>query len=190
MSCAGRPSSACRRCSSQWLTLPEPRKSNALKNACVKQVEDRRDVAADAERQHHVAELADRRIGEHALDVGHDDARSSAAKIAVKPPMYADRVHRVRSSRGTRGTCARRGRRRQRPSSRRGSARRPASGPPSRPAARRAAAPAPTCRRRRRTCPARTGVSVVLPICRSAPSSWMQRDVEGVRLRPDQQDRR
>ena len=34
------------------------------------QVEDRRRVAAHADREHHVGQLADRRIGQHALDVG------------------------------------------------------------------------------------------------------------------------
>ena len=40
-----------------------------------KQVEDGGDIAAQAKRQHHVAELTDRRIGKHTLDVDHDEGK-------------------------------------------------------------------------------------------------------------------
>ena len=44
-----------------------------LEEGVREQVQQARDPAADAEREHHEAELADRRIGQHLLDVGGDD---------------------------------------------------------------------------------------------------------------------
>ena len=55
------------------MTLPAPRKRQALKKACVTRWKMRAAVGADAERQEHVAELGDRRVGEHLLDVVLDD---------------------------------------------------------------------------------------------------------------------
>ena len=164
-----------------WLTEPEPRKSSALKNACVKRWKIAATIPADAEGHHHVPELADRRVGQHALDVRHDDPqqrRDDRRDAADQPPPSERLVATLR----TPGTSARRGRRRPRPSSPRGSARRPASGLPSRPAARRAAGTAPTCPPRRRRCRARTRSATVEPIsarrspapgsprCRTCPS--------------------
>ena len=44
-----------------------------LEEGVREQVEQARGPAADAQAEHHVAELADGRVGEHLLDVGHDD---------------------------------------------------------------------------------------------------------------------
>ena len=50
--------------------------SKLLKNACVNRWNRSGDPAADAQRQHHVAQLTDGRIGEHAFDIdGHDRDR-------------------------------------------------------------------------------------------------------------------
>ena len=52
-----------------WLTEPAPRNRPALKNAWVKRWNSAAVHAPDAERHHHVAELAHRRVGQHLLDV-------------------------------------------------------------------------------------------------------------------------
>ena len=46
------------------------------------QVEQARRPAADAQGEHHVAELADRRVGQHLLDVGHRRGRWSRRRTA------------------------------------------------------------------------------------------------------------
>jgi hypothetical protein len=51
------------------MTEPAPRNSIALKKACVKQVEHRHRVDADARRHEHVTQLRTGRIGDDALDV-------------------------------------------------------------------------------------------------------------------------
>ena len=56
-------------CEPEWLTEPAPRNSSALKKAWVKRWKTAADPRADAERHHHVAELADGGVGEHLLDV-------------------------------------------------------------------------------------------------------------------------
>ena len=55
------------------MTLPEPRNEQRLEEGVRHQMEQAGDPAADAQGQHHVTELADRRIGQHFLDVGHHD---------------------------------------------------------------------------------------------------------------------
>ena len=53
-------------------------------------VEDRDAVGADAERHEHEAELRDRRVGEHLLDVGLRRPRSSRRRSAVRAPIAGD----------------------------------------------------------------------------------------------------
>ena len=62
-----------------WATEPDPRNRPALKKAWVKRWNKRRRPGADAERHHHVAELADRGVGEHLLDVVLHEGEPGAA---------------------------------------------------------------------------------------------------------------
>ena len=57
-----------------WMMLPAPRKSSALKTRVGDQMEHPGGVPEHAEAEHHVAELAHRRVREHALDVVLHDA--------------------------------------------------------------------------------------------------------------------
>ena len=143
---------------SAWITEPEPRNSSALKNACVMRWKMPARERADAHRQEHVAELRDRRVREHPLDVvlhEADRAGHQRGRGADRPRRSPASSARARTAR----RCGRSCRRRPSPSSPRGSARRPASGRPSRPAARRTAESARTCRSRRRTAAASIGDS-------------------------------
>ena len=54
---------------SAWITLPAPRKSSVLNAAWVVRWKRPGRVSADAQREHHVPELADRGVREHPLDV-------------------------------------------------------------------------------------------------------------------------
>ena len=124
--CAGGRCFCARRGSPRRL----PRKSSALKRRVREQVEHARDLAgyAGADRRHHVAELADGRVREHALDVGLH-AGEVAARSAVNAPIQAT----IASTTGV--TAKIRPRQQSRPpspSSLHGSAPRPVSGPPSR----------------------------------------------------------
>ena len=56
-----------------WITEPEPRKSRALKKACVQRWKTPAAGGADGQARHHVAELGDGRVREHLLDVALDD---------------------------------------------------------------------------------------------------------------------
>ena len=63
---------------SAWMTLPAPRKSRVLNAAWVARWKTPAlRTPPTPEGQHHVPELADRGVGEHALDVvlGHGDGR-------------------------------------------------------------------------------------------------------------------
>ena len=52
-----------------WITLPEPRKRQALKKRVGDHMENGGGVSADAAGEEHVADLAAGRIGQHAFDV-------------------------------------------------------------------------------------------------------------------------
>ena len=72
-------------CEPEWLTDPAPRKRQRLEERVGEEVEHRRGPRADAERHHHVAELADGGVREHLLDVvlherehGADEDRDAA----------------------------------------------------------------------------------------------------------------
>ena len=69
-SAPGRPSPACRCVPTAWMTAPAPRNSSALKTPCVSRWRKPGGGEARADGRHHVAELRDRRVREHALDVG------------------------------------------------------------------------------------------------------------------------
>ena len=53
----------------EWLIEPAHRNRQHLKKACVKMWNTAASPGADTEAHHHVAELRDRRVGEHLLDV-------------------------------------------------------------------------------------------------------------------------
>ena len=109
------------------------------------QVEDAGGEVAGADADEHEAELADRRVGQHLLDVVLREADDRREQRGERADDRDDR-HRRRRQRVDERACARPCRRRRSPSSRRGSAPRPASGRPSRRAARRTAGSARTCR--------------------------------------------
>ena len=71
------------------MTLPAPRKRQRLEERVGVQVEDRDSIGTDARRQEHEAELRDRRVREHLLDVGlHDGDRRGEERGG-----HADRRH-------------------------------------------------------------------------------------------------
>ena len=53
----------------EWLTEPAPRNRQRLEEGVSEDVEDAGRPGADTERHDHVAELADRRVRQHLLDV-------------------------------------------------------------------------------------------------------------------------
>ena len=73
---------------------PRPEEEERLEEGVREQVEDRRHPGADAERHHHVAQLADGRVREHLLDVAlHErEHRSDDDRHA------ADECHRVQAA--------------------------------------------------------------------------------------------
>ena len=79
-------------CEPEWLTEPAPRNSSALKNAWVKRWKTAGGPRADAERHHHVAELADRRVREHLLDVVLHEREQRPPMMIVMPPITAIRL--------------------------------------------------------------------------------------------------
>ena len=74
---------------SPWITLPAPRKSSALKKAWRDEVEDAGGVRAQPHRREHVAELADRGVGEHLLDVGLREPDGGGEERGDRRPTHA-----------------------------------------------------------------------------------------------------
>ena len=64
-----RPCAGGRCCATAWITAPAPRNSSALNTPCVSRWKKPAAGEAGADRRHHVAELRDGGIREHALDV-------------------------------------------------------------------------------------------------------------------------
>ena len=121
----------------------------ALEERVRDQVEQPGDPAADAEGEHHVAELADGGVGQHALDVdGRDGDRRREEQRDAADDRRSPAALRAR----TPDRSGRRGTRRRRPSSPSARAPRRASGLPSRRATTCAAGTGRSCRRSRRRC--------------------------------------
>ena len=73
------------------MTLPGAEEEQRLEERVGDQMEDAADERADAQRQEHVAQLADRGVGEHLLDVVLVSAMV-AAKKAVNAPTRRRRI--------------------------------------------------------------------------------------------------
>ena len=78
-----------------WITEPEPRNEQRLEEGVRQEVEDARAEGPDAAGEEHVAELAHRRVGEHALDVVLDEA-DRGGEDRRRGAHDRDRRHRVR----------------------------------------------------------------------------------------------
>ena len=75
---------------SAWITLPAPRNSSALKNACVIRWKMPAENAPTPSAEEHVAELGDRRVGEDLLDVV---LRQADGRGEERPWQSDDRDH-------------------------------------------------------------------------------------------------
>ena len=115
------------------ITEPAAMNISALKKACVIRWNMPGAVGGDRDAHDHVADLADRRVGDDPLQVGDDERDRGREQQRERADRGRD-VGGRRAPARTAGACARSGRRPRSPSWRRGSGRRPASGPPSRPA--------------------------------------------------------